>query len=150
MSTNAKKVENKAQKDPKNSPKNSKDEIVVKNDSSDFIKWTAVLLLAVAAIVGNIYFRDYELPIVRIVAIFAIMIAALGLALITNKGKSFINLAREARMELRKVVWPTRQEATQTTLIVAAITILIALILWALDGILIRVVTWLTKLGVGA
>ncbi|SET38234.1 preprotein translocase subunit SecE [Thorsellia anophelis] len=138
MSANAKKIENKEIKD--NNP----------SKGSDAFKWSAVFALVAAAIVGNVYFDSYEFPIVRIIAVIIVMALAIGLALITVKGKSFINLAREARIELKKVVWPTRQEATQTTLIVAAITILIALILWGLDGILIRIVTWITKFGVGA
>lgn len=138
MSANAKKIENKENKDHNPSK------------SADVLKWSSVFALFAVAIVGNVYFDSYEYPAVRIIAVVAVMALAIGLALITAKGKSFINLAREARIELRKVVWPTRQEATQTTLIVAAITILIALILWGLDGILIRVVTWITKFGVGA
>jgi preprotein translocase subunit SecE len=45
-------------------------------------------------------------------------------------------LAKEARIEIRKVVWPTRQETTQTTLIVVVMVILVGLILWAMDSTL--------------
>ena len=46
------------------------------------------------------------------------------------------DLAKEARVEIRKVVWPTRQETTQTTLIVVVMVIFVGLILWALDSTL--------------
>ena len=49
---------------------------------------------------------------------------------------SFWNLAKAARVEIRKVVWPTRQETTQTTLIVLGVVLLMALILWGLDSLL--------------
>ena len=50
------------------------------------------------------------------------------------KGKEVWDLAKEARVEVRKVVWPTRQETTETTLIVVAVVIFVALILWGLDS----------------
>jgi preprotein translocase subunit SecE len=57
-----------------------------------------------------------------------------------------VSFAKESRTEVRKVVWPSRQEATQTTLIVVVATVIVALILWGLDGILVRVVGFLTGL----
>ena len=57
-----------------------------------------------------------------------------------------MSFAKESRTEVRKVVWPSRQEATQTTLIVVVATVIVALILWGLDGILVRVVGFLTGL----
>ena len=58
----------------------------------------------------------------------------LGVALQTEKGAWAWNLAKEARVEIRKVVWPTTQETTQTTLIVVGVVIVVALILWGLDS----------------
>jgi preprotein translocase subunit SecE len=70
-----------------------------------------------------------------------ILVALAGfLAATTEKGKTFLGFAKESRTEVRKVVWPSRKEATQTTLIVLAVTVLVALLLWGLDGILVRVV----------
>ena len=63
--------------------------------------------------------------------------AAAGfVALQTAKGQSFFNLVKEARIEIRKVVWPTRQETTQTTLMVVAVVLVMALLLWGLDSLL--------------
>ena len=47
-------------------------------------------------------------------------------------------------VELRKVVWPTRQETIQTTLIVVAMVVVAALILWGLDKVFFWLVAWLT------
>ncbi len=52
----------------------------------------------------------------------------------TNKGSAFIEFAKEARTEVRKVVWPTRQETMQTTIIVMVATLIVALLLWGLDS----------------
>ncbi len=73
------------------------------------------------------------------------MLAVSGLvASRTQKGKWVIEFFRDSRMELRKVVWPTREETMQTTLVVAAMVIVLALILWGMDGVLVWLIGWLT------
>jgi len=109
------------------------------------IKWLFVAILLVAAIVGNYYYRDISLPL-RALAVVIIIALAGALALVTVKGKASVAFAREARTEMRKVIWPTRQEALQTTLIVAVVTAVMSLILWGLDGILIHLVSFITDL----
>ncbi|QLK87239.1 preprotein translocase subunit SecE [Arsenophonus endosymbiont of Aphis craccivora] len=113
--------------------------------SFDVAKWVLVAILLVIAIVGNYYFRQYNLAL-RVIAVVAINALAGGIALWTAKGKATLAFAREARIEMRKVIWPTRQETLQTTLIVAAVTAVMALILWGLDGILVRLVSFITGL----
>ena len=102
------------------------------------------VLLAVA-IAGNYYYREVTLPL-RALAVVVLMAAAAGIALLTTKGKATLAFAREARTEVRKVIWPTRQETLHTTLIVAAVTAVMSLILWGLDGILVRLVSFITGL----
>ncbi|GFN45202.1 preprotein translocase subunit SecE [Candidatus Regiella insecticola] len=109
------------------------------------IKWLFVAILLVAAIVGNYYYRHISLPL-RALAVVIIIALAGALALVTVKGKASVAFAREARTEMRKVIWPTRQEALQTTLIVAVVTAVMSLILWGLDGILIHLVSFITGL----
>ncbi|KEY57484.1 preprotein translocase subunit SecE [Serratia sp. DD3] len=108
-------------------------------------KWLIVVVLLVVAIVGNNYFREYSLPL-RALAVVVIIAVAGVVALMTNKGKATVAFAREARIEVRKVIWPTRQETLHTTLIVAAVTAVMSLILWGLDGILVRLVSFITGL----
>lgn len=55
--------------------------------------------------------------------------------------------AREARVELRKVIWPTRQETLQTTLVVLVMVVVVAIFLWLLDMLLLWAVNGLTGLG---
>ncbi len=65
---------------------------------------------------------------------------------VNDKGKATVAFAREARTEVRKVIWPTRRKTLHTTLIVAAVTAVMSLILWGLDGILVRPVSFITGL----
>ncbi|WP_434526770.1 preprotein translocase subunit SecE [Photorhabdus asymbiotica] len=113
--------------------------------SLEVVKWLLVAVLLTVAIVGNYLYREYSLPL-RAIAVVIIVALAGAAALWTAKGKTTLAFAREARIEMRKVIWPTRQEALHTTLIVAAVTALMSLILWGLDGILVRLVSFITGL----
>ncbi|MFP3013850.1 MAG: preprotein translocase subunit SecE [Arsenophonus sp. NC-QC1-MAG3] len=113
--------------------------------SFDVVKWLLVAILLIIAIVGNYYFRQYNLAL-RVIAIVVFTLLASGIALWTTKGKATLAFFHEARIEMRKVIWPTRQESLQTTLIVAAVTVVMALILFGLDGILMRLVSFITGL----
>ncbi|MCC8374642.1 MULTISPECIES: preprotein translocase subunit SecE [Photorhabdus] len=113
--------------------------------SLEVMKWLLVAALLTVAIVGNYLYREYSLPL-RAMAVVVIVALAGAAALWTAKGKTTLAFAREARIEMRKVIWPTRQEALHTTLIVAAVTALMSLILWGLDGILVRLVSLITGL----
>ena len=67
----------------------------------------------------------------------------------TVKGRTAVAFAKESRTEVRKVVWPTRQEAVQTTGIVLVATLIMSLLLWGLDSVLFWVVGLITGLKVG-
>ncbi|MDC0361876.1 preprotein translocase subunit SecE [Halioglobus sp.] len=110
----------------------------------DTAKWTAVIVLVAIAVVGNSYFSDQSL-LYRVLGIIAISAIAGMVALQTAKGMAFWELVKGSRTEIRKVVWPTRQETVQTTLIVVAFVILVALLLWGLDSFF----GWLVSLAIG-
>lgn len=110
----------------------------------DGLKWTLVTVLLAVAVVGNGYFSDEPL-LYRVLGIVALAAAAGFVALQTARGAAFWALVKGSRMEIRKVVWPTRQETVQTTLIVVAFVLLVALILWGLDSLL----GWLVSMVIG-
>ena len=112
--------------------------------SLDSLKWLVVLILVIAAVGGNIYYDDQSL-LYRVLGLVAIAIVAAFVAIQTTQGAAFWKLAKEARTEIRKVVWPTRQESTQTTMIVVAFVLLMSLVLWGLDTLL----GWLVSLAIG-
>ncbi|MEH6532182.1 MAG: preprotein translocase subunit SecE [Photobacterium frigidiphilum] len=111
--------------------------------SMDGLKWVAIFALLAAAVVGNYLYSDVSV-VLRAASVVILVAAAGGIAIFTAKGKTAITFARESRMEVRKVVWPTRQEATQTTFIVLAVTVVMALALWGIDGIMVRLVRLVT------
>lgn len=73
------------------------------------MKWIVVAILLIVAIVGNYLYRDMMLPL-RALAVVILIAAAGGVALLTTKGKATVAFAREARTEVRKVIWPTRRK----------------------------------------
>ncbi|MBT0586990.1 preprotein translocase subunit SecE [Alteromonas oceanisediminis] len=120
----------------------------VENSSGavDMLKWLIVFALLAGVITANYMYEDYSVLYRALGAVVGVVIAGF-IAASTTKGSAFITYAKESRTEVRKVVWPSRQEATQTTLIVIAATVVMALILWGLDGIIVRVVGWITGIG---
>ncbi|WP_094752590.1 preprotein translocase subunit SecE [Psychromonas sp. CD1] len=113
-------------------------------NSLDGLKWAIAILLMVAIIAGN-YIYGESVQIIARILIFLVMAAlAMLSASMTEKGKTFIEFAKDARLEVRKVVWPTRQETVQTTLIILAVSAVVGLILWGLDGIFVRVIAYVT------
>jgi preprotein translocase subunit SecE len=99
----------------------------------DAAKWTVVIALVAVAVVGNSYYADQSL-LYRVLGILVISAVAGMVALQTAKGVAFWTLVKGSRTEIRKVVWPTRQETIQTTMIVVVFVILVALLLWGLDS----------------
>ncbi len=110
----------------------------------DGLKWVVVAMLVAAGVSGNIYYDDQAL-LYRVLALVALALVAGFIAVQTSQGAAFWKLIGEARVEIRKVVWPTRQESTQTTLIVVAFVAVMALILWGLDTLL----SWIASLIIG-
>jgi len=101
----------------------------------DVVKWVVVALLVSVGVFGDSYFSA-EPVLYRAVALVVLGLVAGFVALQTSKGKAFWSLLKEARIEIRKVVWPTRPETIQTTMIVVAVVLVMALILWGLDTLL--------------
>ena len=101
----------------------------------DVIKWVVVALIVSVGVFGDSYFSA-EPVLYRAIALVVLGLVAGFVALQTSKGKAFWSLLKEARIEIRKVVWPTRQETAQTTMIVVAVVLVMALVLWGLDSLL--------------
>jgi preprotein translocase subunit SecE len=110
----------------------------------DGIKWALVAVLVVGAVYGNSYYAA-ESVLTRTIAILVLALVAGFIAAKTSKGRTFITLGMEAKTEIRKVVWPSRQETMHTTLIVVVVVLIVALILWGLDSLL----SWIIALLIG-
>jgi len=101
----------------------------------DWLKWLAVVLLVGAGVVGNWYFQDQSL-LYRVLALVVLAGAAVAVAGQTANGRSAWQLMKDARAEIRRVVWPKREETVQTTGIVLLLVIIFGLLLWLLDTLL--------------
>ena len=110
----------------------------------DIIKWLLAVASLAAAVYGNNVYAAEPL-IYRVLGVVALMMVGAGFALASSQGKAFLQLLKEANLERRKVVWPTRQETTQTTMIVVAVVFVMSLVLWGVDSLL----SWLISLLLG-
>ena len=114
------------------------------NSSMDGLKWAVTIILLVAIIVGNYLYGEAVHIVARVLILLVMGALALLSASLTAKGKTFVEFAKDSRLEVRKVVWPTRQETVQTTLIILAVSTIVGLVLWGLDGIFVRLVAFIT------
>ncbi len=113
---------------------------------ADTARLALAVILLVAGAIGYHYFADYSL-LYRVLGLLAVAAVAVAIAVQTERGRRAVGFVRDARMEVRKVVWPTRQETVQTTLSVVVMVILVALILWVMDSVLLVLVRNLTGQG---
>jgi len=114
--------------------------------SLDAAKFAGVAL-CIALGIGAFYYLDNSGRVVRLLALLGPLIAAVALFLVTAQGRSLVSFGRETQIEIRKVVWPTRQETIKTTGIIIAIVIVTALFLWMLDLLLGGFTRWLLGQG---
>jgi preprotein translocase subunit SecE len=101
----------------------------------DWLKWLIVAALLAGGVFANWYYQD-EMLLVRVVGLLTMAAAAILVALQTERGKAIWALLKESRTEVRRVVWPSNQETTQTTMVVLRLVVIFALILWGLDSLL--------------
>jgi preprotein translocase subunit SecE len=100
--------------------------------SNDKIKIALAIAVAIAGVVGFYYLSDKP-ALVRAGALVAGLAFAVLLLWTSSTGRDFLNFAQESVRETKKVVWPTRREATQITGIVFAFVLVMALFLWGTD-----------------
>ena len=116
------------------------------SSSLDTVKLVLALLVLVAGMFAFYWFEQVALTW-RVIGMFAVVGVAVGLVLWTALGQRLVSFSRESRVELRKVVWPTRQETMQITLIVLVLVFLIGLFLWLVDSLLFWGVQMITGQG---
>ena len=112
----------------------------------DTVKLLVVVALLVAGVYGFYAFADQALW-VRLAGLLVVVGLAVFVALQTAVGRSVWGFASDARTEVRKVVWPSRQETLQTLLIITIAVLVTALFLWLVDSLLFSIVRYLTGQG---
>ena len=109
----------------------------------DIVKYALALLLAAAGLFA-FYWFDGQWPTgVRVLAVIAGLVAGGLVFMATAKGAQTREFLSESRFELRKVVWPTRQETTRTMWVVIVVVILMSLLLAGMDVVIQWAVKWL-------
>lgn len=113
--------------------------------SKEILLWTAIGILTVAALVGT-YAFNLSAPIIALIWLGWFLPSA-AFFYFTEKGRQTFSFAKEAKLELDKVVWPTRQETTQTTLIVIVMVSVTGFVLWGVDATMMWAIGKITQLG---
>ncbi len=114
--------------------------------SLDTVKLAVALLLLAGGVVGFYIFKD-QLLLVRVLGLLAVAGVSIAVASQTDKGRSIWGFIGNTRTEVRKVVWPTRQETIQTTITVLFMVFLLGVFLWLLDMFLFWAIRVLTGQG---
>ena len=108
---------------------------------------TLKLVVAVALLLGGIalfyLFEEYS-TLMRVLGLLGVAVVAVAIALQSAAGRNVWEFAKASRTEVRKVVWPSRQETIQTTLIVFGMVLLVGIVLWIFDMILMSIVQAVT------
>jgi preprotein translocase subunit SecE len=107
----------------------------VTTNSADTIKLAAAGAMVLAGLVGFYYFAGQSL-LLRVVGLLLIAGLAAFVVYQTDLGRRTVEFFRDARTEVRKVVWPSRAETTQTTITVFIIVVIVGIFLWLFDILL--------------
>ena len=99
---------------------------------ADKLKFALALALLVAGVVG-FYLLSEQALVLRVLSVLAGVAAGVAVAWFSEPGRRFVGFAREAITETKKVVWPSRKETVQTTGLVFAFVVVMALFLWLTD-----------------
>ena len=115
---------------------------------SSFID-TIKLLLSAAVLFSGLYSYYYYLQVslpLRVLMVLGGLFVGTAIAMTSFQGKQLLSFIQSSRIEIRKVVWPTNQETSQTTIAVFVFTLVMGIFFWGLDSFLL----WLTRTLVGS
>lgn len=122
---------------------NSKEQL--KTNTLGSIAWVVIALASLGVLAATYYFH-FSGPVNALLWVgWLVVFVALGA--ITTQGKQFLAFAKEAKIELQKVVWPTRQETIQTTAIVMVMVAITGFVLWGVDTLMMWTIGKITHLG---
>jgi len=111
----------------------------------DKVKIIAALAVVAAGIVGYYWYAGQTPTVVRVLGVIASLVIAAMIGYQTAQGRALWRFVQSARVEIRKVVWPTRQETVTTTGIVMLFALILGVFFWLLDMFLL----WVTRLATG-
>jgi preprotein translocase subunit SecE len=112
----------------------------------DVAKLAAAAVIVAAGVAGFYLLAAQPIWLRWMIVLAGLTLGAL-VSLQSYQGKTFWAFVQSARVELRKVVWPNRQETMQVTIVVFVMVIVLALFFWGLDTVLALLTRWLTGYG---
>ena len=112
----------------------------------DTAKLALALAILLAGVVGYYYYADLP-TVVRAVGVLVSLFLAVWVAMQTARGQVLWKFMQASRVELRKVVWPTREETVQTTIAVLVFVGIMGAFFWLLDLFLLSVTQWIMGQG---
>lgn len=98
-----------------------------------WLQWMSIMAILAVIVAGNYMYSDYSL-FYRVLIAFSMLIVAGGILYMTPQGYNLYKLALQARLELARVIWPTRPEIMQTFVAVMAVVGVVMLMLWMMDA----------------
>jgi preprotein translocase subunit SecE len=107
------------------------------------LRWVVLWLLFSLTLVAHYHYSELANSL-RLLGWIIVAVVLFGIFLSTTQGARFYKFAKAARNEMRKVVWPTRQETMQSTFAVVALVSILALVLWMFDSLWLWLVTLIT------
>lgn len=114
---------------------------------ADIVKLVLSPIFVIAGIAAFYYFSDLQL-LYRVLILVAIVGSAIGICFTTAKGRGLWGFMLESKQEFNRIVWPTKDEAVRTTLLVFVMVFIVGLVLWLLDMFLFWGVQLLMNQGV--
>jgi preprotein translocase subunit SecE len=115
----------------------------VESSPMDTVKLALAVALLGVGIGAFYYYEDHSL-LLRVLGLLAVAGVAVAIVMQTLVGRKVWGFAADSRAEVRKVVWPTRQETVQMTLVVFAMVLVMGIILWLVDMLLMNIVRAVT------
>jgi preprotein translocase subunit SecE len=113
----------------------------------DVVKQVFSVVFVVAGVAAFYYFSDDVSLLYRVLGLIIILLMVSVMMLTTDMGRNVWGFVLESKQEVRKVVWPSRDETMRTTLLVFAMVMVVGLVLWLLDMFLFWGVRLLTGQG---
>jgi preprotein translocase subunit SecE len=121
---------------------NVKVEQTAESSPVDVVKYVLAAAIVVAGVVGFYWFSEWPGPLRGLMVAVGLVLGAAVFAF-TTKGRATMEYLSESRFELRKVVWPTRQETMRSTGVIAVVVVIISLLLGLIDLVVSNLVRWL-------
>lgn len=116
-----------------------------KKNFLEFFKWL-IILFSLFFSFSVFYIQELNF-VTKSICILILLLISIIISVTTEKGKFIIAFIKAARIEINKIVWPSSKETLYTTLVVFIVTTITSIVLWGLDNILVRFISFITKLG---